>query len=87
MLPQSLQTLCEGFDDWAHRHGIALALGCLILKDPSEPLEVGNLAADVGEMLEGHRPNLGAGPLTAIDQSQQAAHLAEREAELAASAE
>ena len=34
-----------------------------------------DFAADIGKVLESHRPDLGAGPVAAVDQRQQAADL------------
>src|SRR5918994_2314138 len=70
-------------DDRAFGDGAALALGRHVLEDPSEPLEVSDFAADVREVLNGHRPDLSAGPVAAVDQGQQTAHLIQRKAEFA----
>src|ERR671919_1715428 len=72
----------QGVDDGAFGDRAALALRRHVVENPGELLEVGDLAPDVGEMLQGHRPDLGTGPGVAVDQGQQAAHLVEREAEL-----
>src|SRR5688572_7268512 len=77
----------QGVNDGAFGDRAALALRGHILEDLRQLLKIGDLAPDVGEMLQGHRPDLGAGPVAVVDQGQQAAHLVEREAELATPAD
>jgi hypothetical protein len=68
-------SLKKRVDDWAFGDGGAGALRCHVFKNLSELLKVGDLAADIGEMFQGHRADIGAGPVTAFDKGQQPAHL------------